>query len=412
MILLFNLNSYLGGGEVLLVRMAKELKSRGVDCGVLCSAGSYIEKETSTMGIYYKTWPIANDSLVYMSKNDKNKVRKFMSDTFETCKDLTVFTFCMRDTYNAAEFFRTVQGGHVKLCMGIFHPDETKYISKLSFHKNKIIESNRAVLREYHAADSIAFMNDRNLESCLPGADVMEYKIIPLPIPLDKSDDCRGKKSIADKEIYHVIWIGRFVDFKFTGIMNIIKFMEKNPKFYLTMVGYGPYEQKMRKYIEKHNIRNVELRGQIKPEEIKEVVSEMDLGYATGTSILEIAQYGVPTVISPMLGAKYCKKYENRCVGIFGATGNYNVGEVTSRDYGTLLKLDETMYDVVKNYEQYEDRGEQFIREFELGRVVSAYQELFKECKLEACDVRSIPPTPGLAKRIYKALYYKIKEGK
>lgn len=408
MILLFNLNSYLGGGEVLLVRLVRELHKKNENCGVLCTKGSYIEGEVQKIGAYCQTWPIANDSFVYMNDKEKKKIKDFLIEKFSCIPNLTVFTFCQRDTYNAAEFFKYVQNGHVRLCKGVYHPDEVKYISRLSIRKNQIIEMNRNVFLEYHRNAGIVFMNTQNLEASIPGAKEKDYTIIPLPIPLDKTSQIPLEFSLK-KEVYNILWIGRFVDFKFTGIMNILKFVKQYKNFQLTMIGYGPYEKKIKRYIKKNNLQNVKLPGPIEPEEIKRIVKGMDIGYATGTSVLEIARYGIPTIISPMLGEKYCNKYSNVCMGVFGSTDDYNLGEVTKTGTNNFLKLDEVMEQIIDHYEEYSLRAKEFIQCFSLDEVVNKYQEFFEKSRLEACDVLSKTPTPGLFKRIYKAIYYKLK---
>ena len=48
MIVLFNLNKYLGGGEVLLLRFAEFLKSEKKDFLILCHENSYIKKRALT----------------------------------------------------------------------------------------------------------------------------------------------------------------------------------------------------------------------------------------------------------------------------------------------------------------------------------------------------------------------------
>ena len=62
MIILFNLNKYLGGGEVILLRFAEHLKSKNVPFSILCMNDSYIFNKALEND--YKTilWPSSVDS--------------------------------------------------------------------------------------------------------------------------------------------------------------------------------------------------------------------------------------------------------------------------------------------------------------------------------------------------------------
>ncbi|WP_129408548.1 hypothetical protein [Marinitoga lauensis] len=147
MIVLFNLNAYLGGGEVLLIRLAKKFKEENIKFCVIGYKGSYILEEAEKNGFNYIVWPSKNDSILYMNKSEKKEVIKFFKEKFIKYKELNIFTFCFRDIYNAHLAFSELTETKIHFSTGIYHPNDTKYLSSYSLIKRKIIKKNKELLK-------------------------------------------------------------------------------------------------------------------------------------------------------------------------------------------------------------------------------------------------------------------------
>ena len=80
MIILNNLNSYLGGGEVLLIRFATYLKKRNIPFLILCSEKSYIELECINNNFHYVCWYPNEQTCHYLQRKDDEALSKTLSE--------------------------------------------------------------------------------------------------------------------------------------------------------------------------------------------------------------------------------------------------------------------------------------------------------------------------------------------
>lgn len=408
MILLFNLNDYLGGGEVLLVRLALTMKKKGIRCEVLCLSDSYIAKELMDSEIMCHFWPIKNDSMIYMNKKEKEECQRYLLNSFGKM-NIHIFTFCLRDVYNANFFFKDFNDGKTFLSTGIFHHLETKYISRLRWNKNSIIKCNRHNLLEYQRNGGLISENDWALLSNIPAANKDEYNIIPLPIPNAAKVLAATKK--PNPQSIKILWIGRFVDFKILGIFNIIRYAMYHKNCNVTLVGYGPLEKQINRFIKRNSIGNVRIRGPVQSPQIKKIAKKYDIGFATGTSIMEIAQAGIPVIISPMLGKECLKRGENRCVGVFGRVEGFNIGEVKMEYMNEMPFLDETIKDVLEHYDEYCNDSVDMLHKCDLDKVTNQYIKVIFESKLQACNSRIRIPKAGIVKWIGRRVVYSLRKG-
>ncbi|OAA26749.1 hypothetical protein AT15_06275 [Kosmotoga arenicorallina S304] len=408
MIVLFNLNSYLGGGEVLLVRLAEEFAKKDVEfCIVSSFDDGYINDEAKKYGFYVIRWPIPNDSVLYMTKNEKRKVIDFFAKKFHNNAKLEIFTFCFRDIYNAYVVFSNLNSIRATYSTGIFHPRDTHYLASYSLRKKRIIGINRKLLEIYVNYQSVSFMNEMNLQASLKNFDNSSYKIIPLPIP--EHNEQSKKKAILSNRVIRIVWVGRFVDFKLSSIIMIIDFVRRNPGYHLTLIGYGPCEKRIRRYIRKNSVPNVDFAGKVHPDELDKKLLNYDIGYCMGTSILETAKLGIPTVIAAMLPKNYYKKNQGVCLGIFGKDSGFNLGELDIDDKSHLSSIDDCIKDIVENYAEYSSLTLSHVHRFEMGEITEEYLNLIKSSTLCLEKDSVVLPKPPIIKYVAKRIIYLVK---
>jgi hypothetical protein len=346
------LNKYLGGGEVLALRFAEYLHKTSHNYTLLIhnDDNCYIKNQASEKKINYLIWPSNNDSVVYMNSSERLKLQSKIAELL-TCKDYFVFTFCFRDLYNSLYFFSRLKGKNIKYCTGIYHPEDVFYLSSLTFNKSKIIDFNRGLATAFNAKNAIVFANETaKSKSC--NLLNLDSKQNIFPIPININNLVIKKKTINNKQL-RIVSISRFVDFKIGAVFAIIKFIRNNKNFHLDLIGYGPFEIPIRLYLIIHKIKNITLYGKVNPDDLHGIIKEGDLGYAQGTSILEIAKYGLPVVIAPYSRIKDMFNNNFNCMGVFGEKDNFNYGDIIDDGSDNFVSLDHAIFKIVANYDEY-----------------------------------------------------------
>jgi hypothetical protein len=145
-------------------------------------------------------------------------------------------------------------------------------------------------------------MTNEGYRSSLDSFDIkIQEKVVPLCVELGDFVEPN-----LNADYIRVCWLGRFCDFKYPPIESIIeelhKFCRKCPKksVHLDLVGFGNYENKIRRDCERCALDNffTEIKGVIKGKALEVYLkNSVDLVCAHGTSVLEGARFGIPSVI-------------------------------------------------------------------------------------------------------------------
>jgi glycosyltransferase involved in cell wall biosynthesis len=121
------------------------------------------------------------------------------------------------------------------------------------------------------------------------------------------------------RKVVRVAWVGRVVDFKYYSLIHALETLNESAdkldlSFEIKIVGSGDYESKLKQEAFKLSKLELVFIKNIVPSELDEfLVNEVDLLLAMGTSALEGAKLGVPTILldisfSP-ISRDYCFKW-------------------------------------------------------------------------------------------------------
>lgn len=375
-IILFNLNHYLGGGEVLLIRMAQFLHNQKIDYRIITLKNSYIENESKKLKLNYTSWPLKYDNVVYMNQKDKKIIIEYFKSFLINLEKINIFTFCFRDIYNAHYFFESNSNLDVSFSAGVYHPDDTKYLSRLEINKDKFIIRNREITKLYYENDSIIFCNEGNFYNALSSDKYNYNRIIPLPVKLFN----QKLKVVNDLKKIKIIWLGRFVDFKMSGILMMIDYVSKNKNINFDLIGYGKYKKKLIKIVKKKKLKNIKILNAIHPSMIKAKILEYNIGFCTGTSVLEVAKYGIPTIISPMMNINQYKKFSDPvCNGLFSKFSKYNIGETFYPGAQPLEKIENVVNQILSNYDLVVRETIEYVKNFSDKKVFMQYLDFFNK---------------------------------
>jgi hypothetical protein len=415
MIVLFNTNTYLGGGETLLTRFAEYLEAAGLEFVVVCARDSYIEKN---LGAKVRRVVLDCDvNYYYLSSKKKRHLLDEIGNALQRGRQAKFVTFCMRDLHTAVALSKARSGFsithlvlHIQddLYTGQSLMDKFRYKLTGARHFNHLqnIEFNRSLLKR---------LNDKNGLVCMAEVIAKHWwsefqisipagRIVPLPSFTEKM--LTGPRRENNRSI---IWLGRLVDFKMPSVVAMIRFLAANREYTLTIVGSGESER-LRSAMQTHGVDAARVRfiGQLGYEAIGEEILKHSVGYAMGTSLVELAMYRMPVIVA--LASYDHKEYaEPICGGLFfdqplGCDGSELVlGDAASN----ITELDEAFRRIEADYEGVAAKCHDYAKEnFSVGKNFQRYLDIvtgaedFSSAHFEL----SYPQCPPLRRLLFKAL--------
>ena len=413
LIVLINLNNYLGGGETLMVRFAEYLQGKGVEFLCLCAVGSYVHADLQRKGIIPEAILAINTSPDYYYLDNCDRQLLVDEIAFKvTNRPVRFVSFCMRDLYTVNAFASRLSC--VAIIHLILHIQDDLYVGqtiteKISYYLTgrrrfgnaRIINFNRRILSMLNKhgglicmADLIAVAWRRNF-----GINIPQNNIVPLP-----SFVAMTKASILDNTNRKIIWIGRLVDFKIPALLAMIDFLAVAIDYRLTIVGDGDRRALLMR-MKKHNISvgRVIFLGEVPYAELGNVICDHSIGYAMGTSLIELARFRIPVIVAL---ASYAHTTFSRpiCGGLFfnqprGCDGSelavYSEDEIdtTIPDAVRQIEIDwGTLADACYNYAR---------NNYAVEANFKAYEMIIEDAAwLSDADKKNKIPTAPLARRI------------
>jgi hypothetical protein len=208
-----------------------------------------------------------------------------------------------------------------KLLFWSISPESFSWLSKdvsmsyRTFCKQLSDKSSRLILQTLnephwnYLQTLIQKLNDNNalclteLQTYMALKDVLEVNLpndcyIPIPISRDNNVCNNG---IISKEEINIAWLGRLEEDKYCCLLNILEnanhYSQKYNKIInLHIIGYGSLEEQV-KSLQVNEKLNVIFTGKIVQNELNNYINQnIDILFAQGTSCLEAAKLGIPSV--------------------------------------------------------------------------------------------------------------------
>lgn len=407
MILLFNLNTYIGGGETLLIRLAQYLRFAGHPYQILTAGGDcWILKEAARLELNCAVWPASRDSINYQTTAQRASVVEAMNAMYENTKDLRIFTFCMRDLYNALYVFTRLLHIKVWFSHGVYHPEDVYYLSSLSIQPERIIDKNRDLVGLLYEKKSILFMNRHGLNVSFgpdaPCDSKFEHDslFVPIPIPLTKENP---KNEFDPLRSLKIICISRFVDFKVAAVLSILRYAGNRSGVELLVIGHGPWKVVLNAWIILNRIRNITIKTGITPDELDLYIDSSDIGYAQGTSILEIAKRGLPVLIAPYSRILDLFNTQFPTLGVFGEVqGPNSFGDITDLKGLKTYSIADRIEAVRRDYGRYQKMSIEYVNTFSSEIVCKKITNLIVNAQFTNQHAPFEPSRAPLIKRILK----------
>ena len=411
-IVLVNFNSYLGGGETLLVRFASFLQEKGADFSIFCLKDSYIREDLKKRGVNdSRILALDADPNFYYLNNDGRKefISKMISHVQDNDKLYRFVTFCMRDLYSVVS--RSPKVSKIAITHLILHVEddlyvgqslinkfEYKFFGNRKFSSNETIDFNRNLMKLVNSKKGLISMSDvickvwnRNF-----GIKITDSKIVPLP---SFKDDANVEFKAENSK--KIIWIGRIVDFKIPSLIEMIKYVSKSKDYSLTVVGAGD-KDKIDSYIKKNNVdvSKINFIGQVSYGDLANIIKEHSIGYAMGTSLVELAKFKIPVIVAL---ASFDHKLLTReiCGGLFynkykGCDGTdlmiASQDEIKWTIDGTINEIEKDYLGASKHCHEYAKR------DFSEEENFSSYLNIIKNTEVleEESKKIEVPSSPKL----------------
>ena len=187
-----------------------------------------------------------------------------------------------------------------------FRKSDFPYSGALSPLSALVLQPFRARLTRFvkHLLDNnaLVFMDHENVKSTEESVDFVIDKPVFIPIPAARK---KIRKFVAreDGGTLHFCWIGRIVDFKYFILKRLLEDLStlagySSIEFKVTIVGDGSHLPHLKAYCNKIDTYNVNFLAHLEESSLDDLlVNDVDILFAMGTSALEGAKYGVPTIL-------------------------------------------------------------------------------------------------------------------
>lgn len=345
MIYLFNLNNYIGGGEVYVIAFAKYLKNNSIEYNLICSKNSFISAKAEEKKLNYLIWPSKQLSINYASKSQKSSFNFFFKNLNLKSNDI-ILACNMRELYTSIHFLKK---NFFQIRTIILHPEEYKYLASGSIYKSKYYNRNRFLLKLLDSHKLVVYPN-KNTRNISLACDEDCLNIFPFPVANSNYDSL---PSNLQTDTVKIIIISRFVSFKISTILSLIKTVHNNSNYELTIIGYGPWKFLLKVYLYIYNTNRIITINKLQPEELRNYILKSNIGVAQGTSILQIIKFNRPVIIAPY-SKWYSFLFESvKSPGIFGIENKINWGDIYWNLENEKYTFEFLIAKVLKDYNQY-----------------------------------------------------------
>lgn len=286
-----------GGVSIVFLRLSKELSRQGFDCYLIDYIDGYMSKHI--------------DSNVNFLEYHDNRLTNIPSNSIVVFQSMTPWSIFpnLKINPNANVVFWNCHPFNLVPTMpgirSIMMKNHLfgKFILNafLRGYKRKIIR----FISNLSKNKALFFMDKTNLVTTEKYLDISINSPTFLPIPLKKKSIEIPYKNNKPQNEYKIAWIGRMVDFKFNILKRALNDLDylsdsnKKIKIEIVIIGNGPKKKNLDLHIKKLKNISIELIDYISPGEIENflLLNEIDILMAMGTSALEGARLGIPTIL-------------------------------------------------------------------------------------------------------------------
>ena len=287
---------------------------------------------------------------------------------------------------------------------------DTYYKILRTFYPREL-KKERAFLDHLQKNGTVAYMNVPAIKATERALSIDKIEDAVL-IPIASSDPTgeRFSKTHNDNSI-HLGWVGRLCDFKIHILNCAMKQAHKyadahRQKMIFHVVGNGELEHLL--YKEESDFFMVDWAGNVKKELLDRYMMEnFDINFAMGTSVIESAKLGIPTV---KLDTSYHPVGDDYIFHWFHETKDYDVGHrITVAD---LKAGNDSFEQIINGYiHDREELGKKDYEFYEANYSLSVVSKMLHEQLLKITSTWGEIPEKLIKRGLIRRVYYKKKYG-
>lgn len=291
-----------------MVRFAEYLQRQNVDFLCVCAVESYILADLKRKGIESTSILSIEISPDYYYANPAGRQLLVEKITLGIRnRPVRIISFCMRDLYTTSALCSKLQP--VAIIHLILHIQDDMYVGQTimdklgyrltgcrQFRNLPVIAFNRRLLSMLNEKGGLICMADLIAKVWREnyGINIPDARIVPLPSFVEATN--RSKKEGNNRRI---VWIGRLVDFKIPALLAMIDFLSVASGYTLTVIGDGSKSRLITRMKERNvDSDRVNFIGEVPYARLEEVIRGHSIGYAMGTSLIELARFEIPVIVA------------------------------------------------------------------------------------------------------------------
>ena len=286
MIYVFYPSKIMGGAEYLMIRTAILLKNNGVDVGLIDVENGWISRNIDGINKIFikdKKIKLKDTDILITTANFIYKL-----DVFFERSDAKVLLWNIQSYNLIINFPKFFRGNY------FLKKIENIYLNyKEPIHKKNlelIIKKNGIVSMDGECDKTLFHRYQINFKNFLPiFINDEKFKLHEL--------------ATEDKNTIRIIWLGRIdLDFKIHILKKVlldINYLRKyfDEKIIFNIIGDGPGLDSLVEFCKKEVKFEVEFLGEREGNDLNYILSQSDIGFAMGTSALDLAAKKIPTVL-------------------------------------------------------------------------------------------------------------------
>lgn len=273
----------------------------------------------------------------------------------------------------------------------------------------KLIRNLREFTEQAVAKKALWFMDQSNLDKTLKYlfTNISDVEFVPVPAlgsKLIKANAFPGKEAL------NFTWVGRLCDFKSHILIYTIKKLssiacEKKVKLHYSIIGDGPFREEIRALVLNNEWFTLEMLGSLKPDALDNYLLEnTDVLTGMGTSALEGAKFGIPTILLDISYYPVKGDYKFRWLH---ESKNFDLAhDITQNDLeeGNLI-LKQMIDDLLNNYQALSAKAlDYFLQNHEMKNVLEKFIFKIKQSEMKFTDINPALINKSIVRKTYDIL--------
>lgn len=391
------------GVPVLFIRYAKALSDMGRNIFIVDFEGGYMHqklKDNKNINfiIYKKRSNISfpkNSTIIFQSILPETLPKNLLFDSSHKIIFWTLYQ---------ANFIQTIIPNdrikHFQYSAPLFF----RFFSKTLFrsHTNRLVD----MINKMHSKGSLFFMSRDTFDFTSRFLDLNFSDPQLMPVCINSFDNDFRVKRQAKKSSINILWIGRLDDFKIHILNYFIKSLNesiylKSHKLHFTIIGDG--ERFYKKPANQNSSFIIEHFKKVDHDQLKDFIKNSDIFAGMGTSALEAARYGIPTICLDFYYKKIEFKYPFQWIY---KKNNFDLGSLIQKNIynkSTRNGLDDRLSEIIENSNDISKKTHKyFLKNHSINNFISNFEKAVNDSSFHYTDFDKKIFEESVFRKIYK----------